>query len=273
MPNAKDAELTNTKRILMLGKTGSGKTAQIWTLPGKKFVYIFDPNTLSTIRGLDIEYAEFMPDVLEMDAMLKGFNKGAMDDKLPTKTSKREPTAYIDWVSDLNKRVEEKYFESFQWLIFDSTTFISRAIMSRQLYINNRYGGLSDRADYRVVGDKIAELFSTINTMPLNIYATGHLQSYEDEKTSKVETKINLPGQARTILPLVFTDIFMTTTDEGGPKGEVRYLIRTQPEARGFQDIRTSMRGLKALEDVTIGTWGDGSVRYGIGKLLSQQRN
>src|SRR5580765_2220579 len=107
MPNAKDTDLNPTKRILLVGPTGSGKTAQIWTLPGKRFAYIFDPNSLSTLKGCDVDYEEFYPDFLEMDATLKGFNKGSLSDKMPAvagRASKREPLVYMKWVDDVNKK-------------------------------------------------------------------------------------------------------------------------------------------------------------------------
>ena len=56
----------NTKDIgkpsfLLLGPTGSGKTSQILTLPGKTFCYLFDPSSLATLKGHDIEYELFLP--------------------------------------------------------------------------------------------------------------------------------------------------------------------------------------------------------------------
>jgi len=108
MPNAKDAADAAYERVIVAGQTGSGKTTQILTLPGKKFVYIFDPNALASLKGHDLDYEIFMPEFTEIDSTLKGFNKGAKDDK---PVSEKEPTLYLRWVEDLNRRDDEGFFD------------------------------------------------------------------------------------------------------------------------------------------------------------------
>lgn len=223
---------------------------------------------MKTLQGLDFDYEEFYPEFLEMDATLKGFNKGAKDDKL---SSKREPTLYQRWVEDINQRVEKGFFADYEWLCFDSMTFLSKSVMDRQSFINGRYGGIEELGDYRVVGSKISDVFSSIASLPLNIFATGHISTFEDEKTKKLNVQLNLPGKARNVLPLLFTNIWRAFTAEGD-KGQLKYMVRTQPEPRGLQDIRTSVRGLAAEEDVTINKFDEGSSRYGIGRLLARNK-
>lgn len=272
MPNAKDADLETYERILMVGPTGSGKTKQIWSLPGKKFAYIFDPNSMSALKGLDLDYELFMPEVQDMDMTLKGFNKNPVTGKTfigdkPTDKKPREPKLWNNWGDHFNDHYDKGFFLQYNWLIFDSFTFITKAVMDRQLYINNRYGETEDKADYKIVGAKIAEVFGTIATMDINIYATGHLAVFEDEKTKKIETLLHLPGRARNMIPLNFTNIWLAQVNEGG-----KYEIRTKPDPRGLKDIRTSVPGLGLTEDVTIKTFGPESTRYGIGGILSRNK-
>lgn len=270
MPNAKDAELNPTKRILVVGKTGSGKTSQIWSLPGRKFLYVFDPNAMSTLKGCDVDYEEFYPDFLEMDATLKGFNKGSKSDHVPLAGSSRkkpEPHVYMNWVADINKKVDDGFFKNYDWLCIDSATFLSKACMDRQLFINNRYGDIEDLADYRVVGSKLADIFNSLAGYPINMYLTGHLSTFQDDKTKKVETQIYLPGKARSVLPLLFTDVWLAHVDEG-EKG-VAYKVRTRPEPRGFQELRCSIQGLETVEDVTLKGFSN-PASGGIGALLNK---
>jgi hypothetical protein len=264
MANAKDADVPQFRRILTVGRTGAGKSTQIWTLPGKKFAYIFDPNTLASIQGCDVDYELFLPDATEVDATLKGFNKNSKSDTLGP-ASRREPQVYMKWVADLNTRVENGFFKEYDWLIFDSATFIAKAVMDRQLFINGRYGDIEDLGDFRVVGSKLADVFSSIAGLPINIYATGHITSFQDDKTKKIEVQLNLPGRARTIWPLIFTDVWLLFAEDG------KWKVRTKPEPRGLQDIRCSITGLDTVEDVTLSRI-DSSVegREGIGKIISR---
>lgn len=263
MPNARDAALTHYHKLLVLGPTGSGKTTQIWTLPGRKFAYLFDPNAILSLRGCDIEYEEFLPDALELDATLKGFNKGSTSDQLKTST-KREPTVYMRWVADLNDKHAKGFFKNFDWLCIDSLSLLANAVMDRQMYINGRYGGTEDLADYRVAGSKIAEVFRSICSLPINLYCTGHLTSFQDDKTKRIETQINLPGKARNMLPILFSNIWLAqaATDE-----KVGHVILTKAEARGFQSIRTTIAGLPAVCDVNIKDFTKPE-QFGIGAIL-----
>jgi hypothetical protein len=273
MPNAKDAGLSTVERILLAGKTGTGKTKQVWTLPGRKFAYIFDPNSMSTLRGCDVDYQEFYPDFLEMDATLKGFNKDPKTNKqfLGDRPKKKlEPHVYMKWVDDINEKVEKGFFKDYNWLILDSLTFLSKSVMDRQLFINNRYGDIEELGDYRVVGSKMADVFGSISALPISLYCTSHFTTFQDEKTKKIETQLMLPGKARNILPLMFTNVWLAQTSED-PKGGVRYEIRTRPDPRGLQDVRSSIPNLATVEDVTIKGLGD-PTSEGIGGLLRRAR-
>jgi len=263
--SAASAEVSPFNKIMLVGPTGSGKSSQIWTLPGRKFVYVFDPNTLSSIAGApDVDYVEFLPDFLEMDATLKGFNKGSKSDK-PTRG--REPLLYMRWVEHMNSFVE-KDMSSYDWLCFDSLTFLSKAVMDRQLYINNRYGDIEERGDYRVVGSKISDVFNSISSLPINTFATGHISTFEDDKTKKIVTQIFLPGKARNILPLTHTNVWAA---QAGEK-EGTFEVRTVPNGgRGLQEIRTSLKGLRPVEDVTIRDFRN-PTGFGIGALLERSR-
>lgn len=275
MGNLDQMTVSPFKRILAVGATGTGKSAQAWTLPGRKYAYVFDPNTLATWKGVadqlgiaspDIEAEVFQPDLLEMDATLKGFRSGSKTDtpEMVGRTKKEsEPMVYMDFIEHINQKVEDEYFKDFDWLIFDSLTFLNRATMNRNMFINDHYGHIEDLADYRVVGSKISELFTSLSGLSINIYMTAHWSSFQDEKTKKIETQINAPGSSRRMLPLVFTDIWQTLRDDEG------YVIRTKPDPRGLQDLRSSIVGLEELEDVTIDDFSKAE-EFGIGAILAK---
>lgn len=263
--SASEVDISPFHQILLVGPTGSGKTAQIWTLPGRKLVYVFDPNTMTTLQGCpDCDFVEFLPDFLDIDATLKGFNKGAKSDK-PSHAV--EPTLYLRFVDHLNAVVEQEVFKNYDWLCFDSLTFVSKAVMDRQLYINGRFGGIEDIADYRVVGSKLADVFSSVNGLPINIFSTGHLSVFQDDKTNKIVTQIWLPGKARNILPLTHSNVWLACSGEKPGTFE----IQTVPEQKGLQEIRTSLKGLDPYEDVTIKDFTKAG-QYGVGRLLTKAK-
>lgn len=273
MRNAKDAVGDPNERIFMAGRTGCGKTAQIWTLPGRKIAYIFDPNSMRTLAGLDVDVVEMLPDRSEIDETLKGFNRDKSGNKFKGDKPKtaREPTLYERWNDDFNMRYDAGTFSNgeYKWLIFDSATFWVKAMMDRQLFINQKAGDIQDLADYRIVGNKLSDVLRPITTLPINIYMTGHISVFQDEKTKKIDTQLNLPGSARVNIPIMFTNVWKAYVEED-EKGNVRHMIRTIPEPRGLLDIRTSIRGLKPDEDVSITDWKNPE-KQGIGKLLSRR--
>lgn len=267
MPNAKDMPIPATKRILLLGRPGSGKSAQMWTLPGRKFLYLFDPNTKATIgkhkdrAGLDIEYEEFLPDITELDASIKGFNKGSKSDKL--RGPQREPTTYVRWVEHLNEQGEKGFFNDFDWLCIDGLTHLNRAAMARTLYINGRYGDIEDLSDYRVTGNKLTDVFHSVCSTDRNIYMTGHIDTYQDDKTKTIETLIRSHGSSRGALPTIFTDVWLAERGDGD-----KYTARTKPASRGLKDIRCSIPNVPEIADITIPDFP--SSRGGIGALLAK---
>lgn len=279
MPHVKDVELSPYWRVLAVGASGTGKTTQMWTLPGKKFLYQFDPNTMRSITGIarqmkveppDIEYEAFEPDVLDLNLMLSKFRTDGKDDD-PSLIGRRkkdsEPQVYLNFAEHINNWTEKKEYKKYDWLCFDSLTFLNKAVMARNFYVNDKYGGIEDLADYKVVGSKVGELFQSLMSLPINIYMTAHWQSYQDDKTKKIETKINAHGQSRQMLPLIFTEILQTTREEY--KGKLAYSVRTRPDPRGLQDLRTSIVGLDEVEDVTIEDFSKPE-KYGIGAILQE---
>ena len=267
MPNTRDAETPAYRRFLVVGENGAGKSALIWSLPGKKFGYIFDPNALATLRGLDMDYEAFMPDIDEVQMGLPGFNQGAKKDKIG---KVQGPTAYNDWAEHYNKHGEEFFTTGkYDWLVIDSLTFLAQGALKRQMFLNGRQGEVEDRGDYRVVGNTLQSTFQAMAALPINIYMTGHLQTFQDEKTQVIETLLQAPGAARNIIPLVFSEILLAEASVS-KDGKPQYTVRTTPPQRGFKRIRTSMRGLEPVEDVTIPRFDATAANYGIGKLLKK---
>lgn len=266
-----DCTLPPQQRFLIVGPTGSGKSGLIRTLPGRKFVYVFDPNTLATIHGCpDCDYIEMLPEFSDLDATLKGFNKNPATGKTyagdkPTKTV--EPKLYMNWKDHINQLIDSEAYKNYQWLCFDSLTFMVKAMMDRNLWINNRYGDIEDLGDFRLVGSKLSDVFGKFSSLDINIFMTAHLQTFQDDKTKKIRTQMATPGNSRIMLPLSSTNCWEAYS-EGG-----KYFVRTVASTNRdeLRDIRTSLRGLESVEDVTIKDFKR-ATEFGIGALLKKAR-
>ena len=266
MPNAKDDTLPTHERLLVLGPPGSGKTFQIRSLPGRKFVYFFDPSGKRSIIGADIDYEEFLPEVNETDWSLRGFNKGSISDKPKTK---KEPTVYRRWEADINEKYDSGFFNNYDWVCIDSLTLLSRALMARVLFLNGRYGDVEDLADYRVVGNKLSDILVPLASMPVGLFLTSHLIERQNDLTKRITTDIDLPGASRSILPKLCSQIWELRQTHEDAK---RYALLTRSDPRGFQGLRTTLQGLQPVEDVTIKDIQQAE-NQGIGALFKKAKN
>ena len=263
--SAKDAAPNTYENILVVGDSGSGKSTLIRTLPGRTFVYIFDPNSLSSLRGADLDYEEWLPDIFELDTTIKRFNKNAMTADQPT--SKREPRVYVDWCEDIAKKAEDKFFDNYDWVAFDSITLLQKACHDRQSFINNRYGQVEEIADYRIVGSKISDLIRSATSEKINTYFTGHLDTWQDDRTKIITVQLALSGSAKKQVPLVMSNIWLAECKS--TEKEIKHIVQTRPADRGLQTIRSSIRGLEMYEEVTIRDF-DSPQQSGVAALLNK---
>jgi GTPase SAR1 family protein len=262
--NAKNATKSTYENILVVGDAGAGKSTMIRSLPGKKFAYLFDPNALRAHEGADLDYEEWLPDTLELDTTIKRFDKAGKPDDKPS--SAREPRVYIDWCEDIAAKAEAKFFDAYDWVIFDSITLLQKACFDRQTYINNRYGRPEQLADYRIVGSKMSDLIRATTSEKINTFFTGHTDTWQDELTKRVTTQLSLSGSAKRQIPLVMSNIWLAECKS--TETEIKYTIQTRPADRGLQTIRSSIRGLEMFEEVTIRDWNDPE-SSGLSKILN----
>lgn len=270
MPNAKDAGKIVTRRFLLLGGTGTGKSAQILTLPGKKFAYAFDSNCVPTWRGHDIDYEEWLPTMVSLDAKslrmvgTEGNKKAAGDNVMSNYSSEQ----YKKWEESFEKKYKEGFFDQYDVIGFDScTTFLDLA-MDRILAINGRSGTFPQQDDYgpqMVVFTNVMRAFIGLGK---TLFVTGHLKTDKDEFTQRIIQLPMFTGQLREKIPLLFSDIFVTRSSVDPGKDIVKYILETVPNQRETP-IRTNLRGLSAKEDVTI-DWNKPIVGQGLGRVIAK---
>lgn len=264
MPNAKDAALNVSHRILALGNTGVGKTSQFATLPGKKFAYLFDANAIATLRGQDVEYQEFLPTPLTFD--VKSLSK---DKPSPGVMGTRDVKVYTEWEKDADEKIGKGFFQGYDWVALDSATTLLDLIMDRTLALNSRSGTFPLQDDWGPQMVAFTNIMRTFIGMGVGLYVTGHLKTSQDELTQKIMQLPLMTGQLREKIPLLFTDVFKMTASEDG-RGKVTYLMETVPNQRETP-IRTPIRGLLPKEDVTI-DWKKQVEGQGLGGILIKEK-
>ena len=265
MPNAKDLDLTKLgkPKFLLVGSTGSGKTSQILTLPGKTFAYLFDPSSLSTLRGFDIEYEMFVPEVVNLAAHSLTKDKG--DQKTQIAGAHE---VYKKWESDYEEKAKKGFFTNIDNILFDSFTTFADIVMDRILYINNRAGRWPQQDDWTAQMSTIRNVVRTLTGQQgMVLVCTAHDQIRQDEVTTRILNQIMLTGQLRAKLPLLFSDIWHMSCDS--KKDVIKYTAQTRPDFMN-PTVRCSFQDLDMFHDVTIGDWKNPQ-NFGIGKLLKNR--
>lgn len=261
MQNAKDLSGLNHLSFLFVGGPGSGKTSLYWTLPGKGFIYIFDPNSLASLEGLDVDYEIFSPDLLDINVHPLSSKKSS--DKVVRPS---EPKAYIRFEETLDRHLAEGFLERYDWIGMDSFTTFSDAVMDRVSYMNDRFGKQPEQADWSAQMMVIQGVARSITHRNKLFVATAHEEYKQDEKTKIILAQPWLTGRLKIRLPLLFSNIYRTVSDQG------QYFIQTSP-AGMHKYMRSSLKGLAGEVEVTIPV--DPSTRrfvnpqdHGIGRLM-----
>ena len=247
MPNAKTSSQQGKPRILALGNAGSGKTTQILTLPGKKFMYLFDPNAILSLQGYDVEYEEFLPDKLSLK--LTSLSKETQK-KLRNPNKNKGAELYNAWEADFEEKVSSGFFDQFDVIGIDSGTTLLDLIMDGVLALNGRGGQWPQQDDYGPQMLTFRNIMRTLTSMDKIIYVTGHVELKQDDLSKRIFLQPLMTGKLKTKVPLLFSETVLFEVASDG-KGQVNFLVQTRPD-RLAPIVRCSLKEVSFKEDVTI---------------------
>ena len=261
MPNAKDLKQPDKHLFLVLGGTGSGKTTQFLTLPGRKFMYLFDPNAVNSVAGHDVEFEQFLPDRLNL--AVSSLKKGVADKPATRITN----NAYVEWERDFEKRLASGFFNDFDAIAFDSCTTLLDMIMDRVLTLNGRPGQWPNQDDYGPQMNTFTNIVRTATSLGKTVWFTGHIEPRKDEVTGRLFNTPLLTGRLKAKLPLLFSDIYIAeaTADR---EGRVRYTLQTVPD-RLNPLARCTVPGMQPRHNVTL-DFSKPLTEQGLGALLQR---
>jgi hypothetical protein len=265
-------------KILVYGKAGSGKTSLFRTLPGRKFLYMFDPAGLNSLSSNDdITFEEFLVDTVPMSVNTL---KGTKDSSSPSYSAME---TYSRWENDFQNRLDKNFFNDptveidgvkggFDVIGFDSLTTLTDIVMDRILQLNQRAGKNPELGDYGILTNTLARIVRNAAATNCIIFLTAHEVVQQDKLLRSVSNEIMVPGQLKVKLPLLFSEIYHCTA-ELDAKGQPLYKIATiaeelYPLARCSNVVRDS--GLGLIQEVTIKS--KDATQYGLGPVIKKLR-
>lgn len=260
-PMISELETKDRLRFLFYGNIGSGKTTLLRTIPGKKFIYMFDPAGRTSLAKSDnIWIEEFLPDTLPINvSSLKG---------VVSSSSTVNYEIYKLWEKDFNSRIQGDFFkkEGFSAICFDSLTTFGDIILDQILALSGRLGKSPELSDYGMQANAIQRVVRLATAQDCIVAFTGHEKSAQDKLLRTISNQIMVTGQLTQKLPILFSDIYHCKVDRVG--NEVKYKIETVPSEL-FPTARCSM-GLPPEIDVTI-PQGAKAEEAGLGKILKEK--
>lgn len=267
MPNAKTLNIHDggKPKFLLVGSTGGGKTAQIATLPGRTFAYLFDPSALSTLRGFDVEYETFFPEKVNINA--QALAKGKGDKPIQGAVKEDASEVYREWEEDFERKIATKYFDAFDNIAFDSFTTFSDIVMDRILAINGRPGHFPQQDDWASQMGSITNVVRTLVGMNKLLLFTAHDEFKQDEASKRMQNVIMLTGKLKIKLPLLFSEIYHMDSNSTAEK--ISYVAQTRAD-RLNPTIRCTIRDMPMYADMTIQDWSKPQ-NYGLGKILREK--
>lgn len=270
MPNARDITAGEPHRFFLYGPQGAGKTSQILTLPRPCYTYVFDPNSLLTLRGHDIDFGVYLPDDLTLDVVsLK--KKDNVHIRGPRVMTDNKATAYEEWEKDFDAKQKARFFDKYLSIAIDSGTMFLDVIMDYVLQINGRPGQWPEQDDYGPQMVTFTNCMRTFASMGKTLLVTGHYEEWQDRKTMRTSRQLMMTGRLRTKIPLLFSDIFYCDA-EADTNGNVNYTIQTVKD-KDIPAARCSfMPRLAPIENVTLDLEGN-LEEQGLGALLMNEQD
>lgn len=264
MPNAKDVENQTGERILLRGSIGSGKTTQFITLPGRKFIYLFDPGALQALRGYDVDYEEYLAE--KMNVTISSIPKGGAPAVPVTDQTKRyKAQAYAKFEEHFMNLLDND-LDKYDTIGFDGITGLTDIILDDVLFRAGRLGYTPEMADYNVVKATLSRILRTAASLGKVLFFTAHTMYRQNSGTNKFLNELLITGDLQIRAPLLFSSVLQTEMEVDPIKKTKRFIMQSVPDKYN-ENIRTNFPDMPHRFDGTIADWSKPE-ESGLGRLI-----
>jgi len=217
---ARDITKDNLK-VLLYGKSGTGKTRCLGTLPKPCFVYSFDPGGMLTLRGEDVDYGYFVDG--------------------------ETPAPFKDFENHLQTFMRDG--ADYKSVAVDSATMLTEICMDHIIKCAKRTPP-PQQHDYLVCMSMLTQITKLFLSMKKDVVFICHEELVKDELTGGVQGLPLLTGKLRHRLPLMFDECYRTQTRKQGK--ETKWLWQTQADATYVAKSRLSIENLTEQDFQTL---------------------
>ena len=259
-------------KIILAGDTGTGKTSQFETMPGRRYAHVFDPAAHSTLRLADDQYENFFPEDGDLNLLPQTAIKGGkrLSDGA---ASPKGPQVYLRWAKRMNELHASGFFNQVDSFMLDSATLLGLHLMERQRWLGDKQGREDERQDHRMAGETMINALWSIFSLPCHVLVTMHTKYVEtkvgETKTGAMHNRLTVPGGSQLMLPRFVSACWYTEVVEDRKTGRASYQVMTRAQPR-WPHVRTprAWGHLPLWHNVTIEDWARPQ-DFGLGRLIN----
>lgn len=190
-------------KAVIYGRSGSGKTYSLRTLPKPIGVVDTDKGMLS-LRGVEgVKYVEIDYDSDRID-----------------------PKAWIEIKEAFTAFSRD---QEIRTIVGDSITTISDAALKSVLFLNKHMNQAATLPDYMLQIKRLEDLFTSAITAKKHLVFTAHEEFEKNEMTGQVWCLPMIVGKLSSKLPIWFDEVYHTIVKKGD-KGQFEYLWVTRSD-------------------------------------------
>ena len=231
--HAVDETDDRTESFLFIGRKSSGKKTLALTIPGRKFIFCFDPNASSGLAGLkDVDYIEFLPRKLR--AVLKPTPDREDKARKDFHQVSDPPGPWNDFEKFHQRAQDSNFYPQYDVVGFISCTSMQDISLDHTVAMQGRPGYVAERNDRNLVGQNMANVFRTILSENVIVFATAHYSYEQDDETKRMMNAPVLIGMQKAKIPNIFSNVWMLEVEHDKKTGVVEYFAQTVEDSQSL---------------------------------------